>query len=61
MSAPTNRPDLETALKCLWGASQTPFGAAVDKPYVSPSFSQMRHRLEQLVSVRACMPAPATP
>jgi general secretion pathway protein A len=53
MSAPTNRPDLEAALKSLWGASQTPFGAAVAKPYASPSFSQMRHRLEQLVSVRA--------
>ncbi len=53
MSAPTNRPDLEAALKSLWGASQTPFGAAVNKPYASPSFSQMRHRLEQLVSVRA--------
>jgi type II secretory pathway predicted ATPase ExeA len=53
MTAPTNRPDLEAALKSLWGASQTPFGAAVAKPYASPSFSQMRHRLEQLVSVRA--------
>jgi type II secretory pathway predicted ATPase ExeA len=53
MSAPTNRPDLEAALKSLWGASQTPFGAAVDKPYASPSFSQMRYRLEQLVAVRA--------
>lgn len=53
MNAPTNRPDLEAALKSLWGASQTPFGAAVAKPYASPSFSQMRHRLEQLVSVRA--------
>jgi type II secretory pathway predicted ATPase ExeA len=53
MSAPTNRPDLELALKSLWGASQTPFGAAVDKPYASPGFSQMRHRLEQLVAVRA--------
>ncbi len=53
MSVPTNRPDLEAALKSLWGASQTPFGAAVAKPYASPSFGQMRHRLEQLVSVRA--------
>lgn len=53
MSVPTNRPDLEAALKSLWGASQTPFGAAVAKPYASPGFSQMRHRLEQLVWVRA--------
>ncbi len=54
MTAPINRPDLETALKSLWGASQVPFAAAVTKPYASPAFSQTRHRLEQLVSVRAC-------
>jgi general secretion pathway protein A len=54
MTAPTSRPDLESALKSLWGASQLPFSAAVSKPYASASFSQMRHRLEQLVSVRAC-------
>lgn len=54
MTAPINRPDLESALKSLWGASQLPFSAAVSKPYASASFSQMRHRLEQLVSVRAC-------
>lgn len=54
MSAPTNPPDLELALKSLWGASQLPFGAAVAKPYASESFEQTRHRLEQLVGVRAC-------
>jgi predicted ATPase len=54
MTAPTNRPDLDTALKSLWGASQVPFGAAVTKPYASATFSQTRHRLEQLVGVRAC-------
>lgn len=53
MSAPTN-PDLDSALKSLWGASQLPFGAAVEKPYASESFNQTRHRLEQLVAVRAC-------
>jgi type II secretory pathway predicted ATPase ExeA len=53
MTDPTNSPNLESALKSLWGASQSPFAAAVTKPYASPSFSQMRHRLEQLVSVRA--------
>jgi type II secretory pathway predicted ATPase ExeA len=54
MTAPTNRPDLDTALKSLWGASQVPFAAAVTKPYASATFNQIRHRLEQLVSVRAC-------
>lgn len=54
MSAPTNPPDLDSTLKSLWGASQLPFGAAVEKPYASESFNQTRHRLEQLVAVRAC-------
>jgi general secretion pathway protein A len=54
MSAPTNPPDLDTALKSLWGASQLPFGAAVEKPYASESFAHASHRLEQLVAVRAC-------
>src|SRR6266404_1411322 len=54
MTAPINRPDLDTALKSLWGASQVPFSAAVTKPYASATFSQTRHRLEQLVGVRAC-------
>jgi general secretion pathway protein A len=54
MSAPTNPPDLDSSLKSLWGASQLPFGAAVEKPYASESFNQTRHRLEQLVAVRAC-------
>jgi type II secretory pathway predicted ATPase ExeA len=31
-----------------------PFAAAVTKPYASATFSQTRHRLEQLVGVRAC-------
>jgi type II secretory pathway predicted ATPase ExeA len=54
MSAPINPPDLDTALKSLWGASQLPFGAAVEKPYASESFEHTHHRLEQLVAVRAC-------
>lgn len=53
MSAPIN-PDFDTALKSLWGAAQLPFGAAVEKPYVSEAFKQTRQRLEQLVAVRAC-------
>ncbi len=54
MTAPTNPPELESALKTLWGASEFPFGAAVDTPYASESFQQTRRRLEQLVAVRAC-------
>jgi general secretion pathway protein A len=54
MSAPTNPPELDTALKSLWGASQVPFGAAVQIPYASDSFKETRRRLEQLVGVRAC-------
>src|SRR5215210_1526052 len=54
MTAPINRPDLDTALKTLWGATQVPFAAAVTKPYASATFSQTRRRLEQLVGVRAC-------
>jgi general secretion pathway protein A len=54
MSAPPHPPDLDTTLKSLWGASQLPFGAAVEKPYASESFERTRHRLEQLVGVRAC-------
>ena len=54
MNAPTNPPDLDTALKSLWGASQLPFGAAVASPYASEPFQQTHHRLEQLVAVRAC-------
>ena len=54
MTAPINPPDLDTALKSLWGASQLPFGAAVEKPYASDTFKQTRRRLEQLVAVRAC-------
>jgi predicted ATPase len=45
---------LDTALKTLWGANQLPFGAAVEKPYASDTFKETRHRLEQLVAVRAC-------
>jgi general secretion pathway protein A len=54
MTAPTNPPELDSALKSLWGASQLPFGAAVEKPYTSEGFQQTRRRLEQLVGVRAC-------
>lgn len=54
MTAPINPPDLETALKTLWGATQLPFGAAVEKPYASETFKETRRRLEQLVAVRAC-------
>jgi type II secretory pathway predicted ATPase ExeA len=54
MTAPINPPDFDTALKTLWGASRLPFGAAVEKPYTSDTFHQTRHRLEQLVAVRAC-------
>jgi len=54
MNGPLNPPDLESALKSLWGASQLPFGAAVQKPYASDTFKETRRRLEQLVAVRAC-------
>ena len=54
MSALPNPPDLDTALKSLWGASQMPFAAAVEAPYLSDTFQALRHRLEQLVAVRAC-------
>jgi type II secretory pathway predicted ATPase ExeA len=53
MSALPNPPDLDTALKSLWGASHMPFAAAVDTPYLSDTFQALRHRLEQLVAVRA--------
>lgn len=54
MNDPTNPPELDSALKSLWGASQMPFGAAVPKPYASESFKEVRRRLEQLVGVHAC-------
>lgn len=54
MVAPINPPDLDTALKTLWGASQAPFAAAVSQPYLSAPFRETCHRLEQLVSVRSC-------
>jgi len=54
MTGPINPLELDTALKSLWGASQLPFGAAVEKPYLSQAFKETRHRLEQLVAVRAC-------
>ena len=47
-------PDLESAFKTLWGASQPPFSAAVSKPYASKSFTQFSRQHEQLVAVRAC-------
>jgi general secretion pathway protein A len=53
MTAATNPPDLDLALKTLWGAAQLPFSAAVQTPYASESFQATR-RLEQLVGVRAC-------
>jgi type II secretory pathway predicted ATPase ExeA len=53
MSAATNPPELECALKTLWGAAQLPFSAAVQTPYAAQSFQQTRRRLEQLVGVRA--------
>ena len=53
MSALPNPPDLDTALKSLWGATQMPFAAAVEIPYLSDTFQALRHRLEQLVAVRA--------
>lgn len=54
MTAPVNPPDLDTALKSLWGASQLTFGAAVEKPYAFDPFKETRRRLEPLVAVRAC-------
>jgi type II secretory pathway predicted ATPase ExeA len=54
MTAATNPPELDTALKTLWGAAQLPFGAAAQTPYASESFKEIRRRLEQLVGVRAC-------
>jgi hypothetical protein len=54
MSAPINPPELDVALKSLWGARELPFGAAVQSPYASDPFKPTRHRREQLVSVRAC-------
>lgn len=54
MTAPINPPDLDTALKTLWGASHLPFSAAVAKPYASQSLSQFSRQLEQLVAVRSC-------
>ncbi len=54
MSAPINPPDLDTALKTLWGASHLPFRAAVDTPYASSSFGHLSRQLEQWVAVRAC-------
>jgi type II secretory pathway predicted ATPase ExeA len=53
MNAPTHPPELDSALKSLWGASQLPFAAEVEEPYASESFEQIRHRLQQLVGVRA--------
>jgi len=53
MSALTNPPDLDTTLKTLWGASQMPFAAAVENPYLSNTFQATRRRLEQLVALRA--------
>lgn len=53
MTAPIAPPDLDTALKSLWGASQMPFAAASAQPYASESFRHNCHRLEQLVAVRA--------
>jgi len=53
MTAPIAPPDLDTALKSLWGASQMPFSAATPQPYASESFRHNCHRLEQLVAVRA--------
>ena len=54
MTAAINPLDLDTALKTLWGASQLPFGALVEKPYASATFKETRRRLEQWVAVRAC-------
>jgi general secretion pathway protein A len=54
MNALTHPPELDSALKSLWGASQLPFAAEVETPYASESFEQIRHRLQQLVGVRAC-------
>jgi hypothetical protein len=54
MTATMNPPELDLALKSLWGARERPFGAAVQTPYACDTFKQTRHRLEQLVSVRAC-------
>jgi general secretion pathway protein A len=54
MNALTHPPELDSALKSLWGSSQLPFAAEVETPYASESFEQIRHRLQQLVGVRAC-------
>lgn len=52
MTDPTKPPELESALKSLWGASHLPFGPAVDKPYPSATFQATCRRLAQLVAVR---------
>jgi general secretion pathway protein A len=54
MSAPIEPPELDLALKTLWGASHLPFGAAVPTPFAGATFKATRRRLEQLVAVRAC-------
>jgi len=53
MNGLTNPPELDSALKALWGATELPFGAAVCTPYASEPFQETRRRLQQLVAVRA--------
>jgi type II secretory pathway predicted ATPase ExeA len=54
MNDRNNWPDLQTALKTLWGATTMPFAASVTKPFAAGFFTEVTHRLEQLLAVRAC-------
>lgn len=53
MSSKTPKPDLEAALKTLWGASAWPFAAAVKEPCETAAHEDALRRLEQCIAVHS--------
>ena len=54
MTSKNQQPDMEAALKTLWGASAWPFAAAVQQPCETPAYEETLRRLEQCIAVHAC-------
>jgi len=47
------KPDMEAALKSLWGASAWPFNAAVQEPCATTAHEETLRRLEQCIAVHS--------
>lgn len=53
MNATDTGQDIDTAIKCLWGATQMPFGPQATKPYLCPRLQLLLKQLAQMAALRS--------